>query len=45
MSFMMGFTANKLFGKEGEGNKNSIRWGCIAGSLAVILRKAISMIN
>lgn len=45
MSFMVGFTANKLFNKKDKGNENSIKWGCITGTLALIVRYAISAIK
>ncbi|EPS51273.1 hypothetical protein HYH70_00070 [Clostridium botulinum] len=37
MSCIIGFTGNKLFNKKDKSNKNSIKWGCIAGSLLIII--------
>ena len=37
MSCIAGFTGNKLFNKKDKSNKNSIKWGCIAGSLLIII--------
>lgn len=37
ISFIVGFSGNKLFNKKNRSSKNSIKWGCIIGSLATIL--------
>ncbi|WP_193353450.1 hypothetical protein [Clostridium botulinum] len=37
MSCMVGFTGNKLINKKDNSNKNSIKWGCISGSLLIII--------
>jgi biotin transporter BioY len=37
MSFMMGFTANKLFNKNNKSTSNSTKWGCIVASILIIL--------
>lgn len=44
MSFMMGFTANKLFNKKNKSNENSVKWGCIVGMLCIIVRQVLSKI-
>lgn len=41
MSFIMGFTANKLFNGKNKNNENSIKWGCVAGILALIVRQIL----
>lgn len=33
----MGFAGNKLFNKKDKSSKNSIKWGCISGSLLIII--------
>jgi hypothetical protein len=37
MSAMLGFTGNKLLNRRNKSNLNSIKWGCIVGSLATII--------
>lgn len=37
MSYIVGFTGNKLFNKKDKSSKNSIKWGCISGSLLIII--------
>nr|WP_242568732.1 hypothetical protein [Clostridium botulinum] len=36
MCCMVGFTGNKVF-NEDKSNKNSIKWGCISGSILIII--------
>lgn len=36
MSFMMGFTGNKLFNKNNTGSQSSVKWGFIVGSILTI---------
>lgn len=37
MSCMVGFTGNKILNKKDKSSKNSIKWGCISGSIPVII--------
>lgn len=37
IGFIVGFSGNKLFNKKNKDAKNSIKWGCISGSLATIV--------
>ncbi|ADK13149.1 MULTISPECIES: hypothetical protein [Clostridium] len=37
MSFMVGFTGNKLFNKNNIGIQSSIKWGFIIGSILIMI--------
>ncbi|EPY2273815.1 hypothetical protein ACXAUS_002690 [Clostridium sporogenes] len=37
MSCMVGFTGNKIFNKKDNSAKNSIKWGCVSGSILIII--------
>ncbi|MBY6898096.1 hypothetical protein [Clostridium botulinum] len=37
MSYIVGFTGNKIFNKKDKSIKNSIKWGCISGSILIII--------
>lgn len=37
MSCIVGFSGNKIFNKKDKSNKNSIKWGCILGSLLIVI--------
>lgn len=42
MSFMAGFTGNKLFNKKDKSTNTSVQWGCIVGTVALVVREVIS---
>ncbi|EQB4335394.1 hypothetical protein ACYJ2V_001081 [Clostridium botulinum] len=37
MSCIVGFAGNKLFNKKDKSSKNSIKWGCVSGSILIII--------
>ncbi|MGU9539283.1 hypothetical protein ACQX0N_09915 [Clostridium tepidum] len=37
MSCMVGFTCNKILNKKDNSNENSIKWGCVSGSILIII--------
>lgn len=37
MSCIVGFTGNKIFNKKDNSTKNSTKWGCISGSILIII--------
>lgn len=37
MACVLGFTGNKIFNKKDNSTRNSIKWGCIVGSIASIV--------